>query len=682
MSKPNRLINEISPYLLQHAHNPVDWFAWGEEAFIKARSENKPIFLSIGYSTCHWCHVMEKESFEDTEVAAALNKDFVCIKVDREERPDVDTVYMTVCQALTGSGGWPLTVFLTPERKPFFAGTYFPKKQRYGQRGLLDLLGMVAQLWQTDRESLLATGEQLAAAFSHEETAEAHPLNRAAAEEAQAQLEQRYDSRWGGFGDAPKFPSPHNLLFLLRCHSLGIGRQPLRMAEHTLRAMYQGGLFDHIGGGFSRYSTDEKWLAPHFEKMLYDNALLAMVYTEAFQLTGNPLYQGVTEKILGYVSREMTAPEGGFHSAQDADSEGEEGKYYTFTPEEIRRILGAEDGRVFCEQYNVTEPGNFEGKSIPNLIGRGAALPSAVMEAMLDKLYAHRLQRYPLHKDDKSLTAWNALMIAAYAKAYRTFGKREHLQAAEKAYAFIGRHLSSDEKGLLVSFRNGQAKGQGMLDDYAFLAWACLELYESSFRLSYLERACALMNRVLENFSSPFGGFHLSPKGGEQLLFQPKEHYDGAMPSGNSVAAWCLTRLASLTGEARWRTAAEQQLASFGKWFATQPASVTFALSALLQVVYPAQELVCVLANEEEKAPLALKLGSFAHPQASVLAVSARDQERIARLAPFAAGYPIPQQGVAYYLCQNRQCDRPSDDFETIRQKLLGEERKSTSLST
>ncbi len=672
MNTPNRLIDEISPYLLQHARNPVDWFPWGEEAFAKAKSEDKLVFLSIGYSTCHWCHVMEKESFEDAEVAAALNRSFVCIKVDREERPDIDAVYMAVCQALTGSGGWPLTVFLTPEQTPLFAGTYFPKKERYGQRGLLELLAMISEAWRKDKSGLTASAEQIVTAFSHEEPARPHSLSRTAVVKAKTRLEERHDTRWGGFGDAPKFPTPHNLLFLLRCHQLDLGPQPLVMVERTLRAMYQGGIFDHIGGGFSRYSTDEKWLAPHFEKMLYDNALLTMAYTEAFQITGDPLYQGVVEKTLGYVSREMASPEGGFYSAQDADSEGEEGKFYTFTPDELRRVLGEKDGHALCERYDVTGPGNFEGKSIPNLIGREAALPDSATEAMLEKLYAYRLERYPLHKDDKSLTAWNSLMIAAYAKAYRAFGEPPYLRAAEKAHAFIGRYLTAKDGSLLVSFRSGQSKGQGLLDDYAFLAWACLELYESTFELAYLEQSCALMGRVLNKFSSPSGGLYLAPGTGRQLIFRSKEYYDGAMPSGNSVAAWCLARLAALTGEERWQVAAERQLAGFGHWFETQSDAVTFAVSALMQVVYPAQELVCVLADEKEKTPLALKLGTFAHLQTSVLVKSASDQETLARLAPFTAAYPIPESGTAYYLCQNRQCDRPTSDFETVLQKLFG----------
>ncbi len=594
MSKQNRLINELSPYLLQHARNPVDWFPWGEEAFEKARLGNKPIFLSIGYSTCHWCHVMEKESFEDVEIAAVLNRDFICIKVDREERPDIDAVYMAACRALGGGGGWPLTIFMTPERKPFFAGTYFPKKPRFGQRGLLELLSIIAQSWITDQSSLSATGEQVAELLSRageRNIPEAYSLSQATAEKAEARFEQSYDAAWGGFGNSPKFPSPHTLMFLLRCHQLNIGRQPLAMAEHTLRAMYQGGIFDHIGGGFSRYSTDEKWLAPHFEKMLYDNALLAMAYTEAFQITGNALYRGIAEKTLKYVGREMTLPEGGFYSAQDADSEGEEGKYYTFTPNEIAQVLGEKDGNSFCGRYGISELGNFAGKNIPNLIGGEAALPDSEMEKMLEKLYRYRQERYPLHKDDKSLTSWNALMAAAYAKAGRVFENKNYLRTAERTYDFITRRLVAPGGSLRISFRNGISQGQGLLDDYAFLAWACLELYESSQQRAYLERADALMTRVLEEFSSPSGGLYLAPLNGEQLLFSPEEYYDGAMPSGNSAAAWCVTRLAALTGEGRWQAAAERQLASFGVWFRRDPAAVTFALSALLQALYPGRKL-------------------------------------------------------------------------------------------
>ncbi len=671
MNKPNRLVKELSPYLLQHAHNPVDWFPWGEEALAKAAVENKPIFLSIGYSTCHWCHVMEKESFEDPEVAEALNRDFVSIKVDREERPDIDAVYMAVSQALTGGGGWPLTVIMTPEQKPFFVGTYLPKKGRYNQPGLMELLSGIAQAWKSDPQSLQATGERISEFFPGQAEVRPHGLSRSTVEKAEADFERRYDDRWGGFSPAPKFPSPHNLMFLMRCHLLKVGRQPLAMVEHTLKAMYQGGLFDHIGGGFARYSTDEKWLAPHFEKMLYDNALLAMAYTWAYQITGHQLYRGVTEKILRYIDREMTSPDGGFYSAQDADSEGQEGKYYTFTPAEIRQVLGETEGEIFCDRYDLTEAGNFEQTNIPNLIRSTAALPDPGTEANLDKLYAYRLNRYHLHKDDKSLTAWNALMVCAYAQAYRALGEEAYRRAAERAYAFIDGHLTAGDGSLLISFRQGRSQGQGLLDDYAFLAWACLELYESTFETPYLERAAELMDRALEEFSSPSGGLYLSPNSGRPLLFRPMEFYDGAMPSGNSVAAWCLERLAAMTGQEKWRTAAERQLTAFGPWFESQPSAVTLALSALMLEVYPSQELVCVLSGASEKKDLALKLGDFAHPQTAIVVKTAADEAALGRLAPFAAAYPLPDRGQAFYLCQNRRCENPTDSLEFIRRKIL-----------
>ena len=670
MKNSNHLVNERSPYLLQHAHNPVDWYPWGEEAFERARTEGKPIFLSIGYSTCHWCHVMERESFEDGDVAKALNRDFVAVKVDREVRPDVDAVYMNVCQALTGGGGWPLTVFLTPEAKPFYAGTYFPKQRRYGQPGLLELLDTVANAWKSDRQRLLKSGEEITAALSGDEAGDAYTLDKAPVIQACQRFEQRFDGRWGGFGSAPKFPAPHNLLFLLHCHLLGVGEQSLEMAEKTLRAMYQGGIYDHIGGGFSRYSTDERWLVPHFEKMLYDNALLVLTYTEAYQLTGDELYRGIVEKTLEYVQREMTSPEGGFYSAQDADSDGEEGKYYVFTQSEIIRVLGEADGRTLCERYNITSKGNFEGKSILNIIGKEAALPEPATEALLAKLYDYRPGRCRLHKDDKILTAWNALMLAAYAKASAVFDNIEYLHSAEKAFNFIEDNLTDENGGLLISYRDGKAGGRGLLDDYAFLAWACLELYDSTFHAAYLERAGMLMKTVLSRFQSASGGFYLSPEDGESLILRPKEQYDGAMPSGNSVAAWCLVRLAALTGEEFWREAAERQLTFYGSFFSRQPDAVTFALSALMQSMYPVQELICVLADESDKAVLARMLGRKTHPQTAVLVKTLRDQDILSRAAPFADSYPVPEQGAIYYLCQNRSCEAPTADLKHIFDRL------------
>lgn len=615
---------------------------------------------------------MEQESFEDEEAAAALNRDFICIKVDKEERPDIDAVYMGVCQALTGSGGWPLTVFLTPEQSPFYAGTYFPKHRRYGQPGLLELLSAVAESWKSRRNQLTETGREIAAALSREETGERFSADEHTVEKAEAQLEKSFDRRYGGFGRPPKFPMPHNLLFLLRCHVLEVGKDPLGQVEQSLKAMYRGGLFDHIGGGFSRYSTDEKWLAPHFEKMLYDNALLTMAYLECYQITGNPLYRGVAEKTLRYIHREMTSPEGGFYSAQDADSDGEEGKFYTFTPEEIRQVLGRDDGCSFCAQYDITPGGNFEGKSIPNLLRQSdPSLPDGRAESWLDALHTYRAGRHRLHKDDKILTSWNALMIASYAKAYRILGESQYLERARRAYGFVTQRLTGPDGGLPISYREGRVKGVGLLDDYVFLAWACLELYESTFQARYLEHAHHLMETVLARFSSSSGGFYLSPEEGEPLLFRPKEQFDGAVPSGNSVAAWCLVRLAALTGETRWREAADRQLVSFGGVFRQQPTAVTFALLALMQAVYPSRELVCAVPEEAERERLALELGALPHPQTAVLVKSPADQDALAMIAPFTKDYPIPRDGRSrFYFCQNRRCEAPRTDFETIKEKL------------
>lgn len=676
MKQPNALIHETSPYLLQHAHNPVNWYPWGDAAFQKAGREQKPVFLSIGYSTCHWCHVMERESFEDEEVAALLNRSFVCVKVDKEERPDIDSVYMGVCQAMTGGGGWPLTVLMTPEQKPFFAGTYFPKRRRYGQIGLMELLELVRQKWEDEREALLQSGEQIAAALSNAEPAPSSPPNgKAAAEAAYGQLAASFDPACGGFGTAPKFPMPHQLMFLLRCHGLGVGGHALEMVEQTLTAMYKGGIYDHVGGGFSRYSTDETWLAPHFEKMLYDNALLVMALLECHQVTENSLYKGVAERTLDYIRREMTAPEGGFYSAQDADSEGEEGKYYTFARAEILEVLGPEQGNSLCEHYGVTAQGNFGGKNILNLIRqKAAALPDEPTEKQLSLLLEYRSGRYRLHKDDKILTSWNALMIAACAKAGRVLSRPDYLRMAEKAFAFVKRELSGENGDLLVSYRDGQAKGTGLLEDYAFCAWACLELYESTFDLAYLQQSGSLMKRILSRFSREGGGFYLSPSNGEALIFRPVEQYDGAVPSGNSVAAWCLTRLALLTGEAFWQEAAEKQLGFYGELFQSHPISCAFALTALLQESYETQELLCVFpgAPSGVKA-LAEAWGRAFLPQASILVKTPENAETLARLAPFTEAYPIgPRE--AYYLCRNRSCSAPVSTLGEILQ-MLREER-------
>lgn len=564
----NRLSQERSPYLLQHAHNPVDWFPWSEEAFTKAKAEDKPIFLSIGYSACHWCHVMAEESFEDEEVARILNKDFVAVKVDKEERPDLDMVYMMACQLFAGQGGWPTTLFLTPDKRPFFAGTYFPKESVNGRAGLIDILNSIKKSWSEKRKDIEDSGKDMVARLnaincdgqklSGSDLTSAEDLIHKGIE----QLQNSFDEINGGFGKSPKFPTPQNLLFLLAFNKAYKDGESLRMAEKTLIQMYRGGIYDHIGGGFSRYSTDSRWLVPHFEKMLYDNAMLAFVYTEAYRSTEDPIYKEVAESILGYVLREMTAPEGGFYSAQDADSQGEEGKYYVFSRAEILDRLGEKEGSAFCDAYDISPRGNFEGYSIPNLLYNFSFEDmSERFESQRKTLLTYRAERMSLHKDDKVLTAWNGMMIAAFANAGSVFGQRRYLDAAVNAEKFITEKLVKRDGRLKVRYREQEAAGDGYLDDYAYYVWGLLELYETTKKVGYLQKAIDLNTVILNDFSDEErGGFYFTSFNSEKLIWRPKESYDGAIPSGNSIAAWNMVRLANKMGSSDLTEKAEAQL--------------------------------------------------------------------------------------------------------------------------
>ncbi|GAB1475226.1 thioredoxin domain-containing protein [Bacillota bacterium] len=565
--KPNKLINEKSPYLLQHAYNPVDWFPWDREAFDKAKDENKPIFLSIGYSTCHWCHVMAHESFEDKEVAAALNKSFVSIKVDKEERPDLDMVYMRVCQMYTGQGGWPTTLLLTPEGEPFFAGNYFPKESRGGMPGLMSILENTAKTWEDRREELLEIGKEMAARLNAStdegmESVMKEPLKNDLISGGLAQLKLTFDHKNGGFGKSPKFPIPHNILFLLAVHEAGIDDRALEMAEHTLTQMYRGGIFDHIGGGFCRYSTDAYWLLPHFEKMLYDNAFLAYAYTEAYRIAEDNLYKDIAKSILDYTLRDMTAPTGGFYSAQDADSEGEEGKYYVFIRDEIVEQLGEEAGQAFSDAYDINKNGNFEGRSIPNLLhNRNFREGSNIFKSQKEALLDYRTHRMGLHKDDKILTSWNGMMVAAMAFAANVLRERVYLDAAEKAAEFIEKELTKKDGRLKVRYRDRESGGNAFLDDYAFYTWGLLELYETTRKVNYLQKALDFNSRMMAEFTDEKeGGFFFTGVNTEKLIWRPKETYDGATPSGNSIVAWNLFRLANKMSSAELMEKAEAQL--------------------------------------------------------------------------------------------------------------------------
>ena len=664
----NRLSTERSPYLLQHAENPVDWRPWGPEVFEEAKRTDKPVLLSIGYSTCHWCHVMAHESFEDETVAQAVNAAFLPVKVDREERPDVDAVYMAACLAMNGSGGWPLTVLLTPDQKPFWAGTYLPKDQ------LLHLLRKAARLWREDRAGVLATGDTLTAHLQQEGQARPGTPSRELVRQAVSQFAQSYDERWGGFGAAPKFPTPHNLIFLLRYAQLAKEEHAREMALHTLNNMYRGGLFDHVGGGFSRYSTDQHWLVPHFEKMLYDNALLALAYTEAFQHARCPIYGEITRRTLDYVLRELSGPQGGFCCGQDADSDGVEGKYYALTPDELAQALGGVDGLRFCQWYGITPEGNFEGKSIPNLLGQSQFDQDPEdMAALREQVYAYRLSRTALHRDDKVLTAWNGLVMAALARAGLVLDEPWYLDAARQTAEFLAEKLTTSDGRLLARWRDGDAAHPGKLDDYAFLAYGLLELYSATFDASYLTRAVGLADCLLKLFfDGERGGFYPYASNGEQLLTRTKEAYDGAMPSGNSIAALVLFRLSRLTGEMRWREAADLQLSWLAGAAEGYPAGHSFAMLACLEELWPTAELVITA----QKPPEELR-GFLREAPRLGLTVLVKTQENagtLAALAPFTKDYPIPAQGAQYYLCQGGACAQPVDSIPEL--KIFSEQNR------
>ncbi len=684
--KPNRLSQEKSPYLLQHAHNPVDWYPWGEEALEKAKQEDKPIFLSIGYSTCHWCHVMARESFEDEEVAKVLNEGFVSVKVDREERPDVDQVYMTVCQAMTGQGGWPLTIIMTPEQKPFFAGTYLPKQAMYGRMGLMDLLGKISRLWKEERNRAYEAGEQIVGAVKeYLNGTEAWEARIEIADHAYEQFASQFDEDYGGFGGAPKFPRPHDLLFLLRYYRRTGEPEALQMVTSTLDAMRRGGIFDHLGYGFARYSVDREWLVPHFEKMLYDNALLAIAYLEAYQVTKEKRYADVAREIFQYGLRDMKSPEGAFYSAEDADSEGVEGKFYVWTPREIADVLGEADAKVFCQAYGVTEEGNFEQQtSILNQIGvrldevaKSCGLSLEELQSKLAEgrrqLFAAREKRVHPGKDDKILTSWNGLMIAALARGARILGEKEYEHAAAKAVRFISGQLMRKDGRLLARYRDGDAAYPGYLDDYAFLVWGLMELYEATFQPGYLERAVSLTREMLELFGDKeHGGLYFYGKDAESLFARPKEIYDGATPSGNSVAALNLIRLARLTADETLLHEANRQIRAFAKAVEASPISYSFYLMALLFAEGPSKEIIISGSLGDGKMKEMIRLVQTAYLPEAVIALD--PQEDDAGTVKFflpetveKSGQPV---GAKVYICENYACQAPVSDVESLKKQL------------
>lgn len=674
LKKQNRLINEKSPYLLQHAYNPVDWFPWGEEAFTRAKAEDKPVFLSIGYSTCHWCHVMEQESFEDEEVAALLNRDFVSIKVDREERPDVDAVYMSVCQGLTGHGGWPLTIVMTPDEVPFYAATYLPKNGRYGMAGMTQLLPQLADLWKHKREEVVQSGNKIVDWLERQNLpSESKRLGRTVIEEAYNHFQQTFDRQYGGFSPAPKFPSPHNLYFLLRYHYYSGNQDALRMVEKTLYSMYRGGIYDHIGFGFARYSTDKMWLVPHFEKMLYDNALLAIAYIETYQVTGKEIYARVARKIFEYVLRDMADTEGGFYSAEDADSEGEEGKFYIWKYREVLDVLGEEAGKEFCHVYGVTEAGNFEGASIPNLLKQMITENDRQrVEASRQKLFNYREKRVHPFKDDKILAAWNGLMIAAMSMAGRVLGDSRYTDAAKRAVHFIMNRMRDENGRLMARYRDGEARFAAYAQDYASLVWGLLELFQSTQQPHYLDQAIQLSRILVDDFwDGDNGGLFFYARQGEELPLRPREAYDGAVPSSNSMSALNFLRLSRITGDTYWEELGLKILEAFGGDLERQPAAYAYMLISVMYLEYPGREIV--IAGRREAGDSQEMLAALASRFLPGTTVVFKDNENSAinDLADYCRNLDMAGEKATAYLCQNFACHAPVTSPEELLQ-LLG----------
>ena len=690
---PNKLINEKSPYLLQHAHNPVDWHPWSEETFDLARKQNKPIFLSIGYATCHWCHVMEKESFEDDTVARHLNDTFVSIKVDREERPDIDAVYMAVCQMLTGSGGWPLNLFLTPDKKPFFAATYIPKNNRSGRAGLIELCQQVGNLWASQTDKVHSSANSIAATLDRAFTfSAADEPGESLLDHAFELTWQGYDSKFGGFEGAPKFPTPHRLLFLLRCYHRTGDAKALKMVEKTLTAMRLGGIWDHVGYGFHRYSTDKEWLLPHFEKMLYDQALIAQACLETYQITKDDFYAQIADEIFSYVLRDMTSAEGGFFSAEDADSEGEEGKFYVWTVDEFRKVLGDEHSAVWEKILNLEPDGNFydeasRQKTGANILHLDRSLSDWAEELnltikeiniqwgkMRKKLYQSREDRIHPLKDDKILTDWNGLMMAAFALGARILNNPDYARAAEKSAQFILTKMRDDRGRLFHRFRDGELAVEAQAADYAFLIYGLLNLYQTTFNLTYAEEAVALQEKMLQDFWDPDGGgFFSTAHESEALPVRPKELYDGAIPSANSVSLLNLLWLARLTGDPKWDNHAHDHLRAFAGTVKAQPIAFTFFLLGVDFALRPGQEVVIAAdpAKTEAQQMLAALNLNFA-PHKVALVKSDQNAERLAKFAGYTDGLQLVKGKATAHVCTGFACKEPTSDVQNMVAHILG----------
>ena len=686
----NRLAREKSPYLLQHAHNPVDWFAWGDEAFELARSRDCPVFLSIGYSTCHWCHVMERESFEDEAIAALMNRAFVCVKVDREERPDVDHVYMMACQMMTGSGGWPLSILLTPERRPFFAATYIPPA------ALRDFIPRVEAAWREERASLVADAGRMADALGRAMLADTSPVDGLdVMRRAYHELSARFDATYGGFGARPKFPSPHTLLFLLHYWKRTGDSEALAMVEKTLERMRRGGIHDQIGFGFHRYATDSQWLVPHFEKMLYDQALLLMAYTDAYQATKNTGFATTAAEIAEYVLRDLSAPERGFYSAEDADSEGEEGKFYVWTRAELVSVLGDRDAAadVACAYYGVSEEGNYRDEASGQRTGanilhmprpaseaaRALELDENELEVRIEsirrRLLDVRSKRVRPSLDDKVLTDWNGLLIAALARSGRVCGRPEHIERAVQAANFIATRMARPDGALFHRYRDGEVAIEGMLDDYAFLTWGLLELYEATFDERHLERAILHTRYLLDHFQDEeSGGYFMTRRNSEALIARPREVYDGALPSGNSATALNLVRLSRFTGDMDYDRRARAVIDAFGAQVARAPMAHCALLLAVDFVLGPSFEIVIAgQRGAKDVATVVEALESVYQPNRVILFRPADNADVITRLAPYTKNQvPLEEGRATVYVCRDFACNLPTTDAKEALRLLTG----------
>ncbi|MDC3166311.1 thioredoxin domain-containing protein [Candidatus Marinimicrobia bacterium] len=680
----NRLKNSQSLYLLQHASNPVNWYPWCDEAFDLAKKENKPIFLSIGYSTCHWCHVMEKESFEDPIVAKNMNSTFINIKVDREEMPEIDHLYMSVCQAMTGHGGWPLTIVMSPNKEPFFSGTYFPKNAKRGNPGLLQLIPSLKNAWIYKQDEIHDSIRKIEKyLIKINSSLRGKNWDENIIHSAANQLQNRFDHENGGFGGAPKFPSAHNLIFLIKYSSIYNNSEILSMVEKTLQQMRLGGIFDHIGLGFHRYSTDKKWFLPHFEKMLYDQAMNSMAYIEAYHITKNEEYAEIAEEVFSYVLRDMKHEKGGFFSAEDADSEGEEGTFYIWTEQELFKILGEKDGSIISKIYGFSKTGNFldeasgkrNGGNIPYLSESKSVLAkkinvnldelNKIIEFSRKNLFEKRKKRIHPLKDDKILTDWNGLMIASLAQGGIVLDNERYIREAIYAADFIQEYLQRNDGRLVKRYRQGHSGLDPHINDYSFMIWGLINLYEATFKTIYLSRASKLTEVMIEDFYDENGGFFIGSKNAEKLIIRAKDYYDGAIPSGNSAAIYCLFKLGKITGNRNWINIAHESLKAFSNQANSNPTGFTYMLTGLMFDLKSCKELIIVIdKNKHDIRSILKKIKKEYYPNFITIVKDINDKDLVENIAPWIDSYMVINDKPSYFVCTNFSCKQPTNNIK------------------